>query len=45
MGLFTVFIYLRWIAYFGLGLSCVFWHNHVLNRLKRECLTAEDIRF
>ena len=44
-GLFTIWIYLRWIAYFGLGLTCVLWYSHVLNRLKRECLTAEEVQF
>jgi hypothetical protein len=44
-GLFTVLIYLRWIAYFGMGLLCVLWYGNVLNRLKREALTAEDVRF
>ena len=45
LGLFTLFIYLRWLAFFGLGLVCMFWYNRLLNELKRECLAAEKVSF
>jgi hypothetical protein len=45
LGIFTLFIYLRWLAYFGLGLVCLFWYSRLLNELKRECLAAERVSF
>jgi len=45
LGLFTIFVYLRWFAYFGFGLVCLLWYNRQLNELKRECLAAENISF
>jgi len=45
LGMFTLFIYLRLFAYFGLGLIGLLWYARALNELKRECLTAENVRF
>lgn len=45
LGLFTLFIYLRWFTYFGLGLICLLWYSRAINELKRECLAAENVHF
>lgn len=45
LSIFTIFIYLRWMAFFGLGLVCLFWYSRLLNELKRECLAAERVSF
>ena len=44
-GIFTLFIYLRWFAYFGLGLICLLWYARALNELRRECLSAQRVKF
>lgn len=40
MDLFTKFVYLRLIIYYGAGVECLAWYHRALNDLKRGCLEA-----
>jgi hypothetical protein len=41
--LFVFLVQLRWMLYMAFGIECLIWYGHMINELRRECVTVQEL--